>query len=104
MTIRARVAAYRDAVLTAGATDVRLAMSTSDAVALVSEMTPTDLTHPDIVLPAAEAYTALMADGVPSGEEQLMRFAARQGEIALKFWEGFACQVVDGVEIVRRPA
>lgn len=102
MAQRARVASYRDAVAAAGAAEIRMAMTTQDAVELAGELAAGEARHADAL---AAGLAALAEVGqAPTDVEAIIEWGRKRAAAADQFWDAFEGQVVDGVEIVRRRA
>jgi len=104
MSIRERIATYRDVVKQAGAKDVRMALNTSEAVELVQELAASELRNPDKAKAAGAAFAEMAKAEVGEGEEAVMQRAAALNDLAVKFWAEFEGETVDGVDIIRRRA
>lgn len=99
---RARVAAYKEAVGTTGATEIRMPMSTLDALELAQELNADDLRHAEKVGNAVAEFATLPAE--PAEFEARLVHMKAMKDLTDKFWDAFEGQPVDGVEIIRRRA
>jgi hypothetical protein len=104
MTIRDKVAAYREAMAEAGAQEIRLALPTPAAVALAKELDPAQARHPEQLAAAIAQHDALQAAPSADDVEALAAYGAAYGAVATAFWDAFEGQTIDGVEIIRRRA
>ena len=100
MSEREKVAAYKAALELTGARELRMPMSTQDAVRLAGELKQGEARHPQALLEGVDAWAAL--GPAPTDPEAQIAYGTQVAKAADKFWNGFEQQVVDGVEIVRR--
>jgi hypothetical protein len=109
-TKRESLATFRASALWAGAADVRIGLSTDDAVAVADEMSSEEFRHHEITIGGAlvptdevvASYKAARAIEEPKDLEARLAWLKVVSEAADNFWHAFEGQVVDGVEIIRK--
>jgi hypothetical protein len=99
---RDRVAAFRAALVLAGAKEFRMSLDTKSAVQLATELEGEVVRHPEAVAAGLAALSSLSDPPEEGDTEGAMRFFAELNKAAVIFWDGFEGQPVDGVEIIRR--
>lgn len=82
---------------------IRIRLSDADALALVKEVDGKALAHPVAAADGAKLLEASLAEKVPEGDA-LLEFAARRKTASAKFWDAINGQVINGVEILRKPS
>jgi len=100
MTIRTRLAAFAATLTSAGAPDLVLPLSDSDALVLATEIGAKACRFPVVV---AAALADLEAIGPqPEGVDAVVAWAGKVQAARAKFWDAFEGETVDGVRIIRR--
>jgi hypothetical protein len=98
-----RVKAFRDMQASIGATEHRMPHTTSEAIAVASELDLATLRHAERVISAVSALAELNKQPLPVDDEPALRDLLNSRERArADFWDGFQGEVIEGVEIVRR--
>lgn len=82
---------------------IRIRLSDADAVALVDEVGLDTLTHGTVAAAGLKALSASLAETVPTGDA-LLEYADRRRAASVMFWDALNGQVIEGVEILRKPA
>lgn len=101
-TRREAVIAYRDAVRLSGATEIRLSMTTDDAMALGAELADSEIRFPEKLKAATAAYKAATEAPEPEEFDAKLAWMKARGNAADAFWDSFEGQDVSGVTIIRR--
>lgn len=100
MTIREKLAAYKDAVADDATDVVRYRLTTDQGFALLDEIDTTKLRHPERAAVAVALRGAIGAE--PTGTDERLAWGQRMGAAVEALWEALEGQVVDGVTIIRR--
>ena len=79
-----------------------LAMTDAEAVALVGEMKPEELRHPEAVATAAAALAAVPAAPAGGSDEAVEAWYGAKRAASAAFWDAFHGELVDGVSVIRK--
>lgn len=100
MTIRDKIAAYKEAVQEHASDELRMPLTTEGGVKLLSEIDPATLARPER---AAVAVALLGAVGeMPKAIDAMLAWTKRFEAAVEALWEALEGQVIDGVTIIRR--
>jgi hypothetical protein len=99
-----KLKAYHDAVSEQGSSaPIRILLSDADALALVKEVGPSMLTHADAAADGAKLLSDSLAEKQRTGDA-LLEYVDRRRAAVAKFWDAIQGQVINGVEILRKPS
>jgi hypothetical protein len=97
---REQVATFKDAMSSVGVAEIRMPLTTEQAVELAKSLEATEIRHYELVQDAIANIESLGA--APAGGEAALIYYSELARRAASFWELFSCELVDGVEIVRK--
>jgi hypothetical protein len=101
MTIRARLAAFRELTGNPAPEDCKFALTDADALALADEIadefTPR---HPEAFAAARARF--VQAGPQPADPEAVIEWAGKVKAAREAFWDAFEGEVIDGVTVIRR--
>jgi hypothetical protein len=100
-----RLAAYKAAVADQNPTaPIRIRLSSSDALALITETGTASLRHPDAAEQAVTALSAALAIPAPDKTDigGLVAWAKSVDKAQSDFWDAIHGEEINGVEILRK--
>jgi hypothetical protein len=100
MSIRAKIAAYRDAVADQGATEIRMQLTTEQAIELVGETADAA----QRAKAAAESLAELMAAPQPAGIDAALARTQAAALLVSALWDAVEGMDVDGCTVIRKRA
>lgn len=100
---RAELAAYKAMIASQNPTsEIRIALTDAEALALVAEVPASDLRHPEAVAVGAAALSAVPPPPSVDNPDALGEWAKVKADASTKFWDALAGEAIDGVVVIRK--
>lgn len=82
--------------------EARIALTDADALALVADVKPEELRHPNAVAMGVAALNALPPMPGVDNPDGIAAWAQLKNDASAKFWDALSGEQIDGVVVIRK--